>query len=254
MMTVGSLFAGIGGFDLGFQRAGYTIKWQVEIDPYCRRVLAKHWPNVKRWDDVRTFPPEGDWSVDVIVGGDPCQENSAARAYGNKCSQPSLGNEFIRVVDELRPRVVLRENPSHIRKDAPWPWQRFRWELERIGYVVLPFRLRACCFGADHQRQRVFLLAENTHTVRKSEGWAECKDSRETLSSVQGAWRGANIPTMDSFSSWLCTRAEELRTRDGFSGGVDVHRIRGLGNAVVPQVAEWIARQLVEVDKRERRG
>ena len=57
MPTVGSLFAGIGGFDLGFERAGFDVKWQVEIDPYCRRVLAKHWPDVKRHDDVKTFPP-----------------------------------------------------------------------------------------------------------------------------------------------------------------------------------------------------
>ena len=72
MLKFGSLFAGIEGFDLGFERAGMRCEWQVEIDPYCQRVLAKHWPNVRRWDDVRTFPPEGEWGVDVICGGFPC--------------------------------------------------------------------------------------------------------------------------------------------------------------------------------------
>jgi hypothetical protein len=91
-LTFGSLFAGIGGFDLGFERAGMRCAWQVEIAEFPSRVLAKHWPNVRRWDDVRTFPPAGDWSVDVICGGDPCQENSAARTFGN-VSQQSLGGE-----------------------------------------------------------------------------------------------------------------------------------------------------------------
>lgn len=107
-MTFGSLFAGIGGFDLGFERAGLKCEWQVEIDPYCKRVLAKHWPNVRRWDDVRTFaktckaceeffdrfrcnsPDECDcpkcsglcecdqWRVDVVCGGFPCQDISIA--------------------------------------------------------------------------------------------------------------------------------------------------------------------------------
>ena len=78
-MTFGSLFAGIGGMDLGLEWSGMTCKWQVEIDGYARRVLAKHWPNVPKHDDVRTFPPnEGDWNVDVIAGGFPCQDISNA--------------------------------------------------------------------------------------------------------------------------------------------------------------------------------
>jgi DNA (cytosine-5)-methyltransferase 1 len=69
-LTFGSLFAGIGGFDLGFERAGMVCQWQVELDPFCRRVLAKHWPAVQRWDDVRTFPPTPieEWRTDVICG------------------------------------------------------------------------------------------------------------------------------------------------------------------------------------------
>ena len=77
-LTFGSLFAGIGGFDLGFERAGMVCKWQVEIDDYCNKVLAKHWPDVRRWGDIRYFPPLGttpdEWKVDVICGGFPCQD------------------------------------------------------------------------------------------------------------------------------------------------------------------------------------
>jgi site-specific DNA-cytosine methylase len=86
-VTFGSLFAGIGGFDLGFERAGMTCKWQVEIDPYCQRVLAKHWPDVRRHDDVRTFPPTDadEWRVDVICGGFPCQDISDAGKRAGDC-------------------------------------------------------------------------------------------------------------------------------------------------------------------------
>lgn len=70
-MTFGSLFAGIGGLDLGLERSGMRCKWQVEIDPFARKALAKHWPDVRRHDDVRTFPPDGteDWNVDVMTAG-----------------------------------------------------------------------------------------------------------------------------------------------------------------------------------------
>ena len=140
-LTFGSLFSGFGGMDLGLIRAGMECKWQVEIDDYATGVLERNFTNVPRWRDAREFPPSG-FNIDVHLtcGADPSQANSAA---GNS-RQTRLGGEFIRIVDELGPRIVLRENPSHIRRDAPWPWWRFRSELESLGYAVLPFRLRAC--------------------------------------------------------------------------------------------------------------
>lgn len=235
-LTFGSLFAGIGGFDLGFERAGLRCKWQVEKEEFCRRVLAKHWPDVARHDDVRTFPPEeGDWRVDVICGGDPCQANSAAVGAGVS-KHESLGGEFIRIVDALRPRVVVRENPTHARKDAPWPWWRFRSELESLGYAVLPFRLRACCFGAFHQRDRLFLLAELADAnCERLERWQAEEEGRKPGQSEGRIHAG----------DWLAVSAPRgLGSRAGFPRYVD--RVRGLGNAVVPQVAEWIGRRIVE--------
>lgn len=155
-LTVGSLFSGIGGLDLGLERAGFDIKWQVEKDEWCRRVLKRHWPSVQRFEDIKDCGAHNLSPVDLICGGDPCQRNSNAWRHGD--GSPSLGDEFIRIVDECRPRLVLRENPSTVRKDAPWPWWRFRRNLEELGYAVLPFRLRACCVGLDHRRERLFLL------------------------------------------------------------------------------------------------
>jgi len=110
-MTFGSLFAGIGGFDLGFERAGMVCKWQVEIDDYANRVLAQHWPDVARYRDIRDCGAHNLESVDVICGGFPCQDISyAGRGAGLEGERSGLFFEAVRVVRELRPRIVVLEN------------------------------------------------------------------------------------------------------------------------------------------------
>lgn len=235
-ITSGSVFAGIGGFDIGFERAGMVCRWQVEIDEYCNKVLHKKWGGVRRHRDARTFPPddESNWYVDVLCGGDPCQENSKAR-QGTGLEQPSLGGDFVRIVDAVRPRVVVRENPAAVRSDAPWPWWRMRSSLESIGYVVMPFRLRACCLGADHQRDRMFLLAERADAVQtRLEG--------DVLEKLERAKRRE--------SARNTTRQNRRHPTPRISGSFDgiphrTHRIRACGNAVDVRVAEWIGRTLV---------
>lgn len=231
-MTVGSLFAGIGGFDLGFERAGFTLRWQVENDPYATRVLEKHWPGVRRYGDICTV----DWGtvepVDVICGGDPCQRNSNAWRVGTGAA--SLGDQFIAAVDQRRPRFVVRENPSAVRADAPWPWWRFRASLERLDYAVLPVRFRACCFGADHRRDRLFLLAALQDTDRA--GLERAIGQEVARADDRGYDADVARPDRWSAAPRVC------RGTDGISHRVD--RLRGLGNAVVPQVTEWIARRI----------
>ena len=104
-MTVGSLFAGIGGFDLAFRRAGFEISWQVEIDPWCRRILAKHFPEATRHEDIKeckNLPP-----VDVICGGFPCQPFSSAGKQGGAKDDRYLWPEMLRVIRETKPTWVL---------------------------------------------------------------------------------------------------------------------------------------------------
>ncbi len=166
-LRVGSIFSGIGGLELGLERGGdFTTIFQCELNPFCRRILRQHWPSTHIFKDVRTLEEDiqytqskgFDLSIDLLCGGDPCQENSNAR-IGDNCTAPSMGDDFIRIVRFLRPTFVLRENPSAVRKDAPWPWWRFRSELEKVGYGVVPFRLRSCCLGGWHRRDRVYLFA-----------------------------------------------------------------------------------------------
>lgn len=236
-MRYGSLFSGFGGMDLGFDRAGWSCAWQVEINPYARRVLEKHWPGVRRHGDVRTFPGSGDWSVDAIIGGDPCQANTIATGP-NSAGSESLGGEFLRVVGELRPRIVVRENPTRVRASAPWPWWRFRHGLESLGYAVLPFRLRACCFGTFHQRDRLFLLAERTDANRKRlEGWK---------AQTKGGHSGQPARRIHA-DDWIALHASRgFGSRAGLPEYVE--RVTGIGNSVTPMVAEWIARSILESD------
>src|SRR5262245_50285026 len=110
MPTLGSIFAGIGGFDLGFQRAGFEIGWQIERDPYCRRVLRTHWPTVRRHVDVRLLTGAELTPVDVIAGGFPCQPVSLAGRQRGAADERWLWPEFARIIRAVRPRFVVVEN------------------------------------------------------------------------------------------------------------------------------------------------
>ena len=240
-MIFGSLYTGFGGLDLGLERAGLSCGWQVENNVYARRVLARHWPDVPKHDDARTFPPgePEDWNVDLIAGGDPCQGNSQAGAIYRRVHE-DLGVHFLRIVDAIRPRLVLRENPSATRKDALWPWGRFRDCLESLGYAVLPFRLRSCCLGGDHRRERMFLLAslpdpDGDGLERFHRAWQQAGHAGgEAGGPLPGAGsRGHDLP-----APRICRGSDGIPHR--------VERLRGLGNAVDPFSAERIGRVILE--------
>lgn len=231
-ITFGSLFAGIGGFDLGFERAGMRCKWQVEIDSYCQRVLAKHWPDVRRWDDVRTFPPEpfDDWRVDVICGGFPCQDISQANVVfraGLSGGRSGLWREFLRIIVEIRPRAVAVENSwQQWRKWVP----RVRRELWEIGYGSLPVGCDSSVFGTKHRRQRAFVVAHSD-----SDSQSVFTKYAETSCLPTNARRYRQ-------DVWNTT-PEFMGVANGIPNRVD--RLKCCGNAVVPQVAEWIGRGIV---------
>ena len=238
-MTYGSLFAGIGGFDLGFERAGMVCKWQVEINEFCRRVLAKHWPNVRRHDDVKTFPPEGsehdEFRVDVICGGFPCKQTSTAAAIsGNRVGldgkDSGLWFHMLRIVRALLPETVVVENPpskwlATVQDGLAKSGYRWVYRVERTAEGV----------GAPHLRRRVFVIAD-----RQKSGLALARSFGP--SSADSQPRGTSAG-----NSWVSALAGGVRVADGVPGGVDRReRINAVGNAVVPQVAEWIGRRLIE--------
>ena len=233
-LTFGSLFAGIGGLDLGLERAGMECRWQVEIDDYAQRVLAKHWPDVRRHDDVRTWPDGDVEPVDLICGGFPCQDISYAGAGAGLSGERSgLFFETVRVVRLLRPRFVLLENVAALLTRG---LDRVHGELAALGYCTESHCVPASYVGARQLRDRVWIVAH-----------AEC-DSIQGGAIVSTAWRGESREEQLAGLVQPCAWPTLSESRDrGAGNGVPsrVHRNRGLGNAVVPQVAEWIGRQIV---------
>ena len=238
-ITHGSLFSGIGGFDLGFERQGITTLWQVEIMPFCQRVLAKNFSNTERFNDVRTVGKHNLKSVDVITGGFPCQDIShAGLQAGIKVGTRSgLWFEYARIIRELHPRFVVIENVSRLVQDG---LQQVLDDLAEIGYDAEWTCIRASDLGAPHRRERVFIVAyPNTAglplfftpsgicTVETPQPW---KSFRTTDSKV-----------------WLTTEGKLLGDDDGVPRKLDQNRLGACGNAIVPQIAELIGHRIVEI-------
>jgi DNA (cytosine-5)-methyltransferase 1 len=221
-------------FDLGLERAGMECRWQVEIDPFSRRVLAKHWPDVRRHDDVKTFPPtppEG-WSVDLICGGFPCQDISlVGKGAGLDGKQSGLWFEYARVVRTLRPRYVLVENVSALLVRG---LDRVLGTLAEMGYDAEWGCIPAAAVGSPQIRDRVFLVA-----------YPDGKEFQAREPSQIALANARRIHPCGS-DSWAC-EPDVGRVAHGVPARMD--RLRGLGNAVVPQVAEWIGRMIVEADR-----
>lgn len=234
-MTFGSLFSGIGGLDLGLEQAGMTCKWQVEIDDYARRVLAKHWPNVPRWGDVRTFPPpDGDWSVDLICGGFPCQDISCAShtKSGIDGERSGLWREFARIIGVVRPRWVLVENVADLLVRGMGVVLA---NLAALGFDAEWSVVPACALGAPHTRSRVFIVAYPA---------SECREKRLGRIRSQGL-QVSEVNRRQDQETWELSITRALRISDRAASRMDRLRLRGLGNAVVPAVAQWIGRRIM---------
>lgn len=228
-LTVGSVFSGIDGLGLGLENAGMAIKWNCEIEPYCRRVLAKRWPHVPNLGDIKTI----DWStvehVDLVAGGFPCPDISNAHTNGARLGlfggKSGLWWEFSDAIGELAPTWVIIENVAAWRRWVPG----VRCDLFDRGYASLPLELSASQFGLPHHRPRVFVVA---HADGQS----------EPLRAIHAeASRLRPLPRRDGWPAL----ASAVGSDDGVPHRVD--RLRALGNAVVPAVAEWIGRRILEV-------
>ena len=269
-MLVGSLFSGIGGMDLGLERAGMTIAWQVEIDPFARAILAKHWPEVKKYDDIRTVGRQNLSPVDLVAGGPPCQPHSVAGKRKGAEDDRDLWPEMRRVVAEMRPRWVVVENVPGIRTTI---LDGVLSDLESLGYTTGTLVVPACAFGAPHIRERVFVVAHadgdgrhragvpDVHEGRRRESpGAHAGGVRETFpdthglgcdgwKSLQEAARQAWHISVERDNPWA---AEPNVGRVAYGVPNRVDRIRVLGNAVVPQVVEYIGRLILIADAMER--
>jgi len=236
--TVGSLFSGIGGIDLGLERAGFETKWQVEIDPFARSILQKHWSHVPKFEDV-TKIEEGDLEpVDLVCGGFPCQPVSDA---GLKLAQDDprwLWPYFRGILGFIRPRLVLVENVEGLLGRGLGD---VLGDLSRLGYDAQWATLPAAFFGAPHQRNRIYLVAYPDSIGRQAGDVFHSVTSRSYDISALQLEQGFG-GRVRAFPPSLFERMD-----DGFPSELDIARLKAYGNAVyVPQV-EWIGRRIREV-------
>jgi DNA (cytosine-5)-methyltransferase 1 len=231
-----SLFAGIGGFDLGLERTGgfKTVAF-CEIHPPSRAVLAQHWPEVPCYDDVSTLTADilkrDAVFVDIICGGFPCQDISLA---GNRAglgeTRSGLWSEYCRLIRELQPRYVIVENVSAL---LSLGMGRVLGDLAAVRYDAEWHCIPASAVGAPHGRDRVWIVAypANEQTEAGVESLQAPRLSRE-LGRVLGRTR---VQFVD--------QPEVCLVDDGVSPQLDGHE--ALGNAVVPQIPELIGRAIL---------
>jgi DNA (cytosine-5)-methyltransferase 1 len=222
-MTVGSLFSGIGGIDLGLERAGFRVIWQCESDPFARRVLAKHWPGIPCYQDVRLIDERVE-CPELLCGGFPCQDVSCAgRRAGIEGERSGLWAEFARVVLLLRPRFVLVENTPGLYVRG---LGRVLGDLADGGYDAEWQCIPAAAVGAPHLRARIWILAY-PRGERVEAGIETPLLAGRLQPELCTGW--APEPDVD-------------RLAHGIPRGLAGRMLAMMGNAAVPQVAEMIGR------------
>lgn len=228
-MNVLDLFSGIGGFSLGLERATFHTVAFCEVEPYARSVLAKHWPNIPCHPDIRQL--EGRQiagSVEVVCGGFPCQDISeAGKRKGIDGERSGLWKDFARIISEVRPRWAIIENSPKLRANG---LGRVLSDLAAIGYDAEWSIVSACSLGFPHVRKRMFIVAYPQGRWRQQRRRIELAQSSDQTRDIHQRFKEPGPP--------------------GVAHGVTnrTHRNRGIGNAVVPQIAQLIGEAIMKAE------
>ena len=229
-----SLFAGIGGLDLGLERAGMECVAQVEIDDFCQKVLTKHWPDVPKFKDVRNVGKHNLPKADVICGGFPCQPHSQAGKRKGSLDDRDLWPEFSRIIGECKPKWVIGENVSGLLSSENGRFfGRVLRDLSASGYDVEWQSVPLAAFGAPHIRERILMVAYPKHSGLSEQGSPNWKGASEHITSLSWSWPPRPVSISDI-----------PRRVDGISDRVD--RLRSIGNAVSPAMGEFIGQVIMK--------
>jgi len=269
-MRHGSLFSGIGGFDLAAEWMGWENMFQVEWDSFCQKVLAKNFPNVNRYGDIKEFDgTKYRGLIDIISGGFPCQPFSNAGKKKGREDDRYLWPQMLRVINEIKPAYIVGENVAGlVSMDHGKILDSILSDLENEGYTTEQFIIPACAVGAWHRRDRIWIVSylnangccngelppkgpskRRGESFDRIEGLDKINPNNrskrnegiepEAIQELEGFQRGENQRIYadwqrrpDLFTPILC------RSYDGLPYGVD--RIKSLGNAIVPQVVYQI--------------
>lgn len=264
------LFSGIGGFSLGLERTGgFETAAFCEIEEFPRKILAKHWPNVPIYKDVRTLDPTELGRIDVICGGYPCQPFSQAGKRLGTQDDRHLWPEMRRLVEQLKPDWVIGENVAgHISMGL----DNVLSDLEGIGYATQAFVIPACAVNAPHRRDRVWIIGNANKNIREQStpmainheaeqhnGISVCNVA-DTLLGGQSRSRPSRKPiNPETAQHWQAnqsfnalewpTEPAICGTNDGLPSGLVSARLAALGNAVVPQIPEMIGYAILNILK-----
>ena len=233
-VRIGSLFSGIGGLELGLERAtgGRTI-WQVEQNAHAQKVLVKHWPNARRHNDVRQVGSHNLEPVDIICGGFPCQDlSTAGKQRGIDGARSGLWSEYARIVRELRPKFVVVENVTAL---LSLGMGRILGDLATCGYHAIWDCISAQAIGAPHRRDRLFIVAWSLLDEDVANSGRIGHRLQEDINLRFGLVSRSRWPPEPQLG----------RMANGIPNRVD--RLRELGNAVVPQVAEVVGQLVMEI-------
>lgn len=247
------LFSGIGGFSLGLERTGgFETAAFCEIEPFPRKVLKKHWPEVHCYEDVRKLTADkidrdGIGRIDVITAGFPCQDiSSSGSGAGINGERSGLWSEVDRLVGELRPRYVILENSPNLLTGSNGQWARVVFGgLASLGYDAEWDVIGADQTGAGHKRERAWILAYPPCVGQSRPGGLlhavhSASDAYREAGGLVDAFQRRSLP-------FVCER------HDGVSAQMGRDQLASFGNSVVPQIPEMIGRAILEAERSLRR-
>lgn len=248
MLSVLDLFSGIGGFSLGLERSGMKTVAFCEIEKYPRKVLSEKWPSIPIYLDVKQLTKEvllsdGISKIDVCCGGFPCTDLSkAGDQEGIFAERSGLWKHFARLIGELQPRYAILENVSTIISGDRGRWLgRLLGDLAEIGYDAEWHCIPASYLGANHQRDRWWAVAYPKRKGLQRGEKAGVPRFERSIRQQLIARRFCGFEPLGSIEPILCRGAHGVSNQS--------HRIKALGNAVVPQIPEIIGRAIIEYEK-----